>query len=68
MGTTVSVVLASRQELCHEEPALSCNGDAHWDAHLRKRRGKLNGGNRDSSPGIEQRFQFRELGLERRGQ
>jgi hypothetical protein len=43
MGTTVSAAPAPRQELCHEESALSCNGDAHWDAHLTKRRGKLNG-------------------------
>jgi hypothetical protein len=36
-------VVNPRQELCHERPALSRDGDAHWDAHLTKRRGKLNG-------------------------
>jgi hypothetical protein len=43
MGTTLSVALSSRQELCHDEPTLSRNGDGHWDAHLRMCRGKLNG-------------------------
>ena len=53
MGTTVSAAPSHRQELCHAQPALSRGGDAHWDAHLTQRRGKLNGRIPGRPPGIE---------------
>src|SRR5258708_20293362 len=65
MGETVSVMPAPRQELCHEQPALSCDGDAHWDAHLTMRRGKLNGGNRRAPPRPQKRLPFPPRGLAR---
>jgi len=68
MVTTVCVAHCLWQELCHGDLGLSPAGDAHCDAHLRDRRGKLNHLKFRASPSVEKRLEFLERGLERRRQ